>query len=109
MTSDKVITLTKENFDSEVLNSEIPVMVDFWAQWCGPCRAVAPIIDEIAEEYDGKIRVGKLNVDEEGEIAARFRIMSIPTILLFKDGKVVEKIVGSRPKSDFTSILERNI
>ena len=86
-----MITLTKENFDGEVIKSEVPYLVDFWASWCGPCRMVSPIIDEIAEEYDGKIKVGKVNVDEQGELASEFAIVSIPTIMIFKNGKVVEK------------------
>ena len=107
MSSDKLINLTKNNFDLEVLNSDRPVLVDFWAQWCGPCRAVGPIIEELASDFDGKIKVGKINVDDEGELAAKFRVMSIPTILLFKGGQIVDKIVGMRQKSDFTQMVNK--
>jgi thioredoxin 1 len=109
MASDKVTTIVKDNFDQEVLNSDVPVLVDFWAQWCGPCRAVGPIIDELAEEYDGKISVGKVNVDEAGELASQFRVMSIPTIILFKDGEIAEKIIGVRTKEDFKAIIDKNL
>jgi len=83
--------------------------VDFWAQWCGPCRSLAPIIDEIADDYNGKVKVGKINVDEQGELTAKYRIMSIPTLMFFKDGQVVEKMVGARPKSDITDVIDRNL
>ncbi|MBP2073438.1 MULTISPECIES: thioredoxin [Thermoanaerobacterium] len=103
------VTITKNNFQEEVVNSNIPVLVDFWAEWCGPCRMVSPIIEELANDYEGKVKVGKINVDEENELAMQFKIMSIPTIALFKDGKVVDKIVGARPKSDFEDFINRNI
>ncbi|MDI3311356.1 MAG: thioredoxin [Thermoanaerobacterium sp.] len=103
------VTITKDNFQEEVVNSNIPVLVDFWAEWCGPCRMVSPIIEELAEDYEGKVKVGKINVDEENELAMQFRIMSIPTIALFKGGKMVDKIVGARPKSDFEDFINRNI
>lgn len=109
MMKDNVAVFTKENFEYEVLKSDKPVLVDFWAQWCGPCRAVAPIISELAREYDGRIKIGKVNVDEENELAAQFRIMSIPTVLLLKYGQTVERIVGTRSKREFMEILDRNI
>lgn len=109
MASDKVITLTKDNFEQEVLKSDKPVLVDFWAQWCGPCRAVAPVMDELAEEFDGRAKIGKINVDEQGELAAKFRIMSIPTVMLFKGGEVVEKVIGARSKEEFSKMLEKSI
>ena len=109
MTSEKVKVFDKENFDEQVINSEKLVMVDFWAPWCGPCRAVGPVVDEIANEYDGKVTIGKLNVDEQGEIAARYRIMSIPTMLFFKKGEVVEKVVGARTKEELKKILDLNM
>ena len=95
------IKITNENFQTEVLNSDIPVLLDFWAVWCGPCRMLAPVIEELAAEYDGKIKVGKVNVDEENALANMFRIESIPTLLLFKNGKVVTldvpaQIINSR-------------
>ena len=94
----KEITITKANFESEVLNSPIPVVIDFWATWCGPCRMIAPIIEEIAEEYDGTVKVGKVNVDDEPELASSFRVISIPTIVLVKDGKVTASAVGYMTK-----------
>jgi len=109
MASEKVIELTKSNFDSEVINSTKLTLVDFWAEWCGPCRMVAPIIDELAEEYDGKITVGKVNVDKEEELAMNYKIMSIPTIMLFKDGKVIERVVGARSKSEFKELIDKNL
>ena len=94
----KEITITKSNFESEVLNSPIPVVVDFWATWCGPCRMIAPVIEELAEEYDGKVKVGKVNVDDEPELASQFKIVSIPTIVVVKDGKISAKAVGYMTK-----------
>ena len=92
------IKITKSNFESEVLNSPIPVVVDFWATWCGPCRMIAPVVEEIAEEYEGTIKVGKINVDEEPELASQFKIVSIPTIVLVKDGNVTTKAIGYMTK-----------
>lgn len=109
MASDKVVTITKDNFEQEVLKSDKPVMLDFWAQWCGPCRAVAPVMDELAEEFNGKAKIGKVNVDEQGEIAAKFRIMSIPTVMVFKNGENVDKVVGARSKNDFAQLIEKNL
>lgn len=109
MASEKIVKLTKSNFEQEVVNSDKPVFVDFWAQWCGPCRAVAPIVDELANEYDGKIKVAKVNVDEEGELAQKFRVMSIPTLMVFKSGEVADKIIGARPKDELASVIEKNL
>ena len=103
------IKLTKQTYDGEVLKSEVPVLVDFWAPWCGPCQMVGPIISEIAEEYDGKIKVGKVNVDEEGELASQNAIVSIPTVVLFKDGKLAGKIVGARSFDDYADLIEQHI
>ena len=100
------IVITKDNFTKEVLESDIPVLVDFWATWCGPCRMIAPFIDEIAKEYDGKIKVGKINVDDEGELAVKFGIMSIPTVMVIKDGKVVNTAVGYRSKEQLVELLK---
>ena len=100
------ITITQGNFDSEVIKSDKPVLIDFWASWCGPCRMLAPIIAEIAEKYEGKVKVGKVNVDDEPEIAGRYQIASIPTLILFKDGKPVETSVGVRPKAQIEEMLK---
>ncbi len=100
-----VLTLTKENFETEALKSDVPVLVDFWAEWCGPCRMFSPIVDEFAEENEGKVKVGKVNVDEQNELAARFGVMSIPTLLVFKGGEIVSKAVGARPKAELLKLL----
>jgi thioredoxin 1 len=100
---------TDSNFEAEVLKSDLPVLVDFWAEWCGPCRMVGPIVDEIANEYDGKVSVGKMNVDENPEIPSKYGIRSIPTLLVFKNGELVEKIVGAVPKSSITSKIETHM
>ncbi|MBQ7699313.1 MAG: thioredoxin [Clostridia bacterium] len=100
------ITLTKENFKEEVLQSSVPVLVDFWASWCGPCRMIAPTVEEIAKEYDGKIKVGKVNVDDEGDLAAEYDIMYIPTLIVFKDGKVTNVSNGLKRKDEILKMLE---
>ena len=100
-----VITLTEQNFAQEVLQSDKPVLVDFWASWCGPCRMVSPIVDEIAEELDGKVKVGKVNVDEQRELAGEYGIMSIPTLMVVKNGEIVNTAVGVRPKNATLSML----
>lgn len=99
-----VININQKNFHEEVLESHKPVLLDFWASWCGPCRMVSPIVDEIAIERSD-IKVGKINVDEQPELAAQFRIMSIPTLVVMKDGKVVNQAVGARPKSQILALL----
>ncbi len=101
-----VLTLTKENFEQEVLSAAQPVLVDFWASWCGPCRMFSPIVDEFAEENEGKIVVGKVNVDEEPELAARFGVMSIPTAILFRNGQISTTMVGLQPKEKLEELLE---
>ena len=106
MTSDKKqTTLTDANFQKEVLENSQPVLVDFWADWCGPCHMVAPAIEELAADFEGRAKVGKLDVDANGKIAAQYGIRSIPAILLFKDGQVVEQLVGVAPKSELTNKL----
>lgn len=100
------ITITRDNFDTEVLKSDIPVLVDFWATWCGPCRMLAPIIAEIAGEYAGKVKVGKVDVDAQPELAAKFGIVSIPTLMLFKNGEVVAQSLGYRPKAQIEEMLK---
>ncbi|QNU65919.1 thioredoxin [Ruminiclostridium herbifermentans] len=105
--SGKIINLTNETFDEIVLKSDKPVVVDFWATWCGPCRMVGPIMDELAEDFDGKVQIAKVNVDDQGELAAKFKIMSIPTILTFKNGELAEKVVGVRSKEEFSDMINK--
>ena len=97
MASDKIVNLNSSNFEDEVMKSDVPVLVDFWAAWCGPCRMIAPIIDQLADEFDGKAKIAKVNVDEERELATRYRVMSIPTLIIFKDGQIVDQTMGARP------------
>ncbi len=99
------IIITEQNFEEEVLNSEVPVLVDFWATWCGPCRMLAPVIEQIAKEQEGKVKVGKINVDEEMNLAAAFGVQSIPTVMVFKNGKVTNVAVGVRPKAQLEAML----
>ncbi|HAI98109.1 TPA: thioredoxin [Candidatus Peribacteria bacterium] len=101
--------VTDATFAAEVLQSKIPVLVDFWAPWCGPCRAMSPVVDEIAKEYEGKAKVVKVNVDENADIPGQFNVMSIPTFIVFKDGSPVAQIVGGRPKGDLTKELDAAI
>jgi thioredoxin 1 len=99
------LEITDANFDAEVVNSDKPVLLDFWAVWCGPCKMIAPIVKELASEYDGKAKIGKLDVDNNQQTAMKFGIRSIPTLLIFKDGKVVDQIVGAVPKQQITNKL----
>lgn len=100
-----VVTLTDQNFDQEVLQSRIPVLVDFWASWCGPCLMAAPIIEELAKEYEGKIKVGKLNVDDNPQTAAKYQVMSIPTVILFRDGQEVGRQIGFSGKEGYLKLI----
>ncbi|HWV37727.1 MAG TPA: thioredoxin [Vulgatibacter sp.] len=109
MANPEVKTFTDSNFDSEVLQSQEPVLVDFWAVWCGPCRAIAPAVEELAKEYSGKAKVGKLNVDENQQVAARYGIRSIPTLLVFKGGKVIDQVIGAVPKSKLVDALNKAV
>ena len=102
-------TFTDANFDSEVVNSTTPVLVDFWAAWCGPCRTVAPTIDALAEEYSGRVKVGKVDVDDNGNTAARFQIRSIPSLLVFKGGQVVDSRLGAVGKSELQKLLDAQL
>ena len=101
-----ILHITKENFEKEVLKSDVPVVVDFWAAWCGPCKALAPILEEVDAELAGTVKVAKINIDEEEELAAQFRVMSIPTLLLFKNGEVVNKSVGLAPKEEVVAFAK---
>lgn len=100
------IELYKETFEQEVLQSDIPVLVDFWATWCGPCKMIAPLVKEIADEYDGKILVGKVNVDEEPDLTMQYNVSSIPTLMVFKNGQLVNKSVGYREKDEILKMLK---
>ena len=99
----------ESNFDAEVLQSDLPVFVDFYADWCGPCKMMSPVIDKLAEEFDGKIKVGKVNVDENGDLAVRYGIMSIPNMVFFKNGEVADRVVGAIPKPAMKEKFEKNI
>jgi thioredoxin 1 len=103
------ITLTDGSWDQDVLRSDVPVLVDFWAEWCPPCRAVGPTVDAIAEQFKGQLKVGKLNVDDNGDTAMRYQVRSIPMFLLIKDGKVVEQKVGALSKAEFLKIVEKYV
>ncbi|MDE3099944.1 MAG: thioredoxin [Verrucomicrobiota bacterium] len=107
MASPLILTLTEANFPQQVLQSAQPVLVDFWAEWCGPCKMISPLLDELAGEYDGKVRIGKVNVDEQQTLAAQFGIRAIPTLLVVKQGEVVEQIVGAKSKRDLKASLDR--
>jgi thioredoxin 1 len=107
MSAPNIITLTQENFAKEVTESPGPILVDFWAEWCGPCKMLAPILDELAADYDGRVRVGKVNIDEHSQLGAQFKIQSIPTLLLFNKGQVTEQLVGLRSKKDLKARLDR--
>ena len=109
MAAENVVILTDANFDTEVTNAEQPVLIDFWAEWCGPCRMVAPIVDSLAADYDGRVKVAKLNVDENPQVSRRFNIRSIPTLLLFKDGELKETAIGLRPKPQLEQLLDRYV
>ena len=101
----KPITLTDNNFEEEVIKSDKPVLIDFWAVWCGPCKIIAPVVEELAAEYEGKIKVGKLDVDENQQASIKYGVRSIPTLLIFKDGKVKDTIIGAVPKSQIVQKL----
>jgi len=102
-----IINLTQENFAAEVLQSTTPVLVDFWAEWCGPCKMIAPVLDELAEEYNGRVRIGKVNIDDQQSLAAEYGVRAIPTLLLFNQGQVADQIIGLRSKRDLKASFDR--
>jgi thioredoxin 1 len=107
--SDVILNGTDDNFDAEVLKSDLPVLVDFWAPWCGPCQMIAPLVEELAEAHKGKLKVVKMNVDENGRTPQAYGIMAIPTLILYKGGQVTEKIVGFLPKAKFSELIAKHV
>ena len=104
--SEKIVTLDDATFDEHVKSSDVPVLVDFWAEWCGPCKMIAPVLEEIAEEQAGKLRVGKLNIDDNLDVTRRFDVMSIPTLILFKDGEAKARVIGAKPKGQLLAEIQ---
>ena len=109
MAAPNILTLDEANFSDTALHSPLPILVDFWAEWCGPCRMIAPVLDELATEYEGRLKIGKVNVDNNQQLAADYRISGIPTLLLFKQGRVEETIVGVKSKRDLKALIEKVI
>ena len=107
--ADGVLELSQGNFEQEVLKSSTPVLVDLWAPWCGPCRIIAPLVEELAGTYQGKVKFGKLNVDDHPQLAAQYRVMNIPTLLLFKGGREIDRLVGVQPKQELIGRLDRAV
>ena len=104
-----VQTVSDSSFEGDILKSDKPVLVDFWAPWCGPCRSVAPLVDDLATQYSGKIKVAKINVDESSEVAMKYMVTSIPTFILFKNGEVADRVLGALPRSEFVKFIDRNL
>ena len=109
MASEKIAVVSTDSFDSDVLGSDKPVLVDFWAEWCGPCRMIAPILEDVAESMDGKVQIAKLNVDENQDVAVRYKVSSIPTLILFKNGEVADRVMGAVPQRTLEEFIQRNI
>ena len=107
MASDKVVNVTDDSFESEVKQSQVPVLVDFWASWCAPCKAISPMIDDLADQFDGQVKVVKVNVDENPATPGQFGVRGIPTLILFKDGEVVDQMVGAVPKGQLEELLKK--
>jgi len=109
MSNANVAQVSDASFEGDILKSSVPVLVDFWAPWCGPCRSVAPIVDDLATQYAGKLKVAKVNVDESSDVAMRYQVTSIPTFILFKNGQVADRALGALPKSEFVKLIDRNL
>ncbi len=107
--AENIFTTTDANFESDVLKSNVPILVDFWAEWCGPCRALAPKLEELATEYNGRVKVVKVDIDQNQETPAKFRVRGVPTLVLFKDGQVVDQMVGNYPKENIQEMLNKHI
>jgi thioredoxin 1 len=109
MAGENIVTINEQNFGQEVTSSNVPVMLDFWAEWCGPCKMIAPSLSELADEYKGKVKIGKVNVDENQSLAVKFHISGIPAVFMMKGGEVIDQLVGARSKKDFKAMIDRAI
>ena len=109
MAGENIVTINEQNFAQEVASSQVPVMLDFWAEWCGPCKMIAPSLNELAEEYKGRVKIGKVNVDENQSLAVKFHISGIPAVFMMKGGEVIDQVVGARSKRDFKAMIDRAI
>ena len=109
MAGENIVTITEQNFGQEVTSSNVPVMLDFWAEWCGPCKMIAPSLNELADEYKGRVKIGKVNVDENQSLAVKFHISGIPAVFMMKGGEVIDQLVGARSKKDFKAMIDRAI